>query len=84
MAWLSANVLLLAFIPSVGLEFFFIFSLIGFIAITVLTAPFSVDPPWRAQLKWFIVLGLLGFVYLAVSRILALLPPDIVPEVPGL
>jgi len=76
-AWLGTNVLLVAVVPSVGLESFFISSFAGFLAITVLTAPSSVSLPWRAPLKWFVGLGLVGFGYIAFRRILSLLPPEL-------
>lgn len=76
-AWLMFNVLLLSLVGSITLELFFISSFIGFLAITTLTAPFSVTPPWRARLRWLIALGLLGFGYIAIRRILSLLPPEV-------
>lgn len=73
-----ATVLALALLSSLSLELFFVVSLIGFLVVTELTAPFAVTPRWRARLKWFVLLGLIGFAYVVVRRILAILPPEVV------
>lgn len=76
-AWLLATVLVLALLNALTLELFFVVSLIGFLVVTELTAPFDVTPRWRARLKWLIALGLVIFGYIVVRRILAILPPGI-------
>ena len=73
-AWMSATVIVLALLGSLSLELFFVVSLIGFLVVIELTAPFGVTPRWRARLKW---LGLLGFAYVVVKRILEILPPGV-------
>lgn len=77
-AWMTASVLLLTLLQSLSLELFFVVSLIGFLVITELTAPFSVTPTWRARLKWIIGLGLLVFGYVVLRRILAILPSGVI------
>lgn len=77
-AWMLASLLALALLGEVTLELFFVLSLIGFLVVTELTAPFAVTPDWRARLKWFVLLGLVGFAYVVVRRILAILPPEVV------
>lgn len=76
-AWMLATVLGLALLEALSLELFFVVSLIGFLVVTELTAPFAVQPHWRRRLKWFIILGLVGFTYIVVKRILAILPPGV-------
>ncbi|WP_340099031.1 hypothetical protein [Salinibaculum salinum] len=76
-AWMLATLLLLALLGAFSLELFFVVSLIGFLVVTELTAPFAVRPHWRRRLKWFILLGLVGFAYIVVRRILAILPPGV-------
>lgn len=76
-AWMFAAALGLAVLGALSLELFFVISLIGFLVVTELTAPFSVRPQWRQRLKWFIVLGLLGFTYVVIKRILAILPSGV-------
>jgi hypothetical protein len=76
-AWMSAALVALALLESVSVELFFVVSLIGFLVVTELTAPFEVTPRWRARLKWLIGLGLLVFAYVVVRRILAILPPGV-------
>jgi len=78
LAWMLAAILALAALDSLTLELFFVVSLIGFLVVTELTAPFTVTPRWRARLKWLILLGLLGFGYIVIKRILAILPPGVV------
>lgn len=76
-AWMLATVLALSLLGSLSLELFFVVSLIGFLVVTELTAPFSVTPRWRSRLKWFILLGLVGFAYVVIKRILEILPPGL-------
>jgi len=72
-----AVVLLLVLLGSLSLELFFVTSLIGFLVVVELTAPFAVTPEWRARLKWLILLGLAGFAYIVIRRILEILPPGV-------
>lgn len=76
-AWCLGAVLVLVLLDSLTFELFFVVSLIGFLVITELTAPFAVRPAWRRRLKWLIGLGLLVFAYIVVKRILAILPPGV-------
>jgi hypothetical protein len=78
-AWMVAAVLGLVLLGSVSYELFFVLSLIGFLVVTELTAPFNITPTWRARLKWLILAGLLVFLYIVVRRILAILPPEVLP-----
>lgn len=77
LAWQLAAALLLVLLGSLTLELFFVVSLIGFLVVTELTAPFTVTPQWRRRLRWLIALGLLVFAYVVVKRILAILPPGV-------
>ncbi|WP_121820740.1 hypothetical protein [Halostella salina] len=76
-AWMLATILCLALLGSLTLELFFVVSLIGFLVVMELTAPFTVTPAWRARLKWIVGLGLVVFAYIVVRRILAILPPEV-------
>ncbi|AEH38925.1 hypothetical protein [Halopiger xanaduensis] len=78
-AWLLSVVLLLTVLDSLTYDLLFLFSLIGFLVVTELTAPVSVTPRWRQRLIWPIVLGLIGFTVLVVRRIVAILPPEVLP-----
>lgn len=77
-AWMLGVVLVLALLDALTLELFFVCSLIGFLVVVELTAPFAVTPRWRSRLKWLIALGLVVFAYIVVKRILAILPPGVV------
>ena len=76
-AWLLGSALVLSLLGSLTYELFFVVSLIGFLVVTELTAPFSVTPTWRSRLKWLIGLGLVVFAYIVVQRILAILPEGV-------
>ena len=69
--------LVLALLGSLSYELFFVVSLIGFLVVVELTAPFEVTPEWRSRLKWLIAIGLVVFGYIVVRRILAILPPGV-------
>ena len=75
---MSATIVALALLGSLSIELFFVVSLIGFLIVIELTAPFGVTPRWRARLKWLVALGLLGFGYIVIRRILEILPPGVV------
>lgn len=70
--------LVLVLLDSLNYELMFVISLIGFLIVTELTAPFAVTPDWRRRLKWLIGLGLILFGYVVVRRILAILPPGVI------
>lgn len=78
LAWMLGAVLLLSMVGELTLEAFFVVSLVGFLVLVELTAPFSVEPHWRTRLKWLIVLGMLGFGYVMMDRFLEFLPPGVV------
>lgn len=76
-AWMLGAVVVLVLLESLTLELFFVVSLIGFLVVTELTAPFNLTPRWRSRLKWLILIGLAVFGYIVVRRILAILPPGV-------
>ncbi|AFO59088.2 MULTISPECIES: hypothetical protein [Natrinema] len=78
-AWMIATVLVLTLLNALSYELVFVLSLIGFLIITELTAPFNVTPTWRRRLRWLILLGLAGFAVIVVRRILDILPPEVIP-----
>lgn len=73
-AWLLAALLALTLLEALSLELFFVVSLVGFLVVIQLTAPFNVTPRWRRRLTWFIAVGLAVFGYIVVKRILEILP----------
>jgi hypothetical protein len=76
-AWMLATVVVLAVVGSLSLELFFVLSLIGFLVVVELTAPVAVTPAWRRRLVWLVALGLLGFGYVVVRRVLEVLPEGV-------
>ena len=79
LAWMLGTILVLALLGSFSYELFFVLSLIGLLIVTELTAPINVSPPWRKRLRWLIALGLLGFGFIVIRRILEILPPEVLP-----
>ncbi|WP_226010841.1 hypothetical protein [Halomicrobium salinisoli] len=77
-AWMLAAVVGLAALGALSLELFFVVSLIGFLIVVELTAPFAVTPRWRRRLVWLVALGLIGFGYVVIRRILEILPPGVI------
>jgi hypothetical protein len=78
LAWMLGTALALALLESLTYELFFVVSLIGFLVIVELTAPFNITPVWRSRLKWLILLGLAVFGYIVVRRILEILPAGVI------
>ncbi|WP_254272346.1 hypothetical protein [Haloarcula marina] len=76
--WMLAAVVVLSAIGALTLELFFVISLIGFLVVVELTAAINVTPRWRSRLKWVILVGLLGFGYIVIRRILEILPPGLI------
>lgn len=69
--------LVLSALGALTLELFYVVSLVGFLVLVELTAPFTVEPYWRTRLAWLAVLGLLGFGYIMVDRVLDFLPSGV-------
>ncbi len=72
------TIILLAVLNTLSIELFFVLSLIGFLVVTELTAPFNVTPEWRSRLRWIIIAGLAIFGYIVVHRLLAILPEGLI------
>ena len=77
-AWMLGTLVVLAALGALSLGLFFVSSLIGLLVVVELTAAVDVTPTWRRRLKWLIALGLLGFAYVVVRRILAILPSGVI------
>ena len=79
LAWMVATIVVLTLLGSLSYELVFVLSLIGFLIVTELTAPFNITPDWRRRLRWLIAVGLLGFAVIVIRRILEILPPEVLP-----
>lgn len=77
MAWMLTTIVCLSLLDALSLELFFVVSLIGLLVVVELTAPFAVTPEWRSRLRWVILIGLLGFGYIVIRRVLAILPQGV-------
>jgi hypothetical protein len=77
LAWMIAAALVLSLLNTLTYELFFVTSLIGFLVVIQLTAPFRITPPWRRRLRWIMVLGLLGFALILIRRVLTILPSEL-------
>lgn len=69
---------LLAALGALSLDLYFVVSLIGFLVLVELTAPFNVTPTWRGRLKWVILAGLVVFAAIVVRRIIGILPEGLI------
>ncbi|MFB6284089.1 MAG: hypothetical protein ABEK59_09190 [Halobacteria archaeon] len=76
-AWMTAALIFLTLFGSLSLELYFVLSLLGFLIIVELTAPFNITIRWRKRLKWIIAAGILVFGYVVVKRVLEILPPGV-------
>lgn len=76
-AWMCTTVAALVLLGALSLDLFFVVSLIGFLVVIELTAPFRVTPRWRSRLKWVVLLGLVAFGMIVLRRILAILPSGV-------
>ncbi|WP_136592369.1 hypothetical protein [Salinigranum halophilum] len=76
-AWIVAALFVLVLLDSFSYELFFVISLIGLLVVTALTMPFRVTPTWQRRLRWVILVGLVGFAYVVIQRILEILPPGV-------
>jgi hypothetical protein len=77
-AWMLAAAVGLVLLDSLSYELFFFVSMIGCLIVVELTAPFNVTPRWRRRLLPVIALGLAGFGYIVVRRILEILPDGVI------
>lgn len=77
-AWMLGAILLLTLLSSLTGELLFVVSLIGFLVVVELTAPFRITPRWRKRLWVVIAIGLLGFGIIVIRRILQILPPGVI------
>ena len=77
-AWMLSVIVLLTALESLTLELFFVISLIGLLVVVELTAPFNVTPRWRRRLLPVIAVGLTGFGYIVIRRILEILPEGVI------
>jgi hypothetical protein len=66
---MSACLLLLAGLGALALDVFYILSYVGLLLASEFTAPLHVKPAWRRRLRWLLVGGGVGFVYVFVVRV---------------
>jgi hypothetical protein len=64
----------LSLLKSLSYELFFVCSLLVFLVMLEVTAPFNITPRWRRRLRVLAVLGLVVFGYIVVQRILGIVP----------
>ena len=83
LGWSLCALLVLVFSGLMVLELYFVVSLVGFLIIAELTAPVNISLGWRGRIRVFVVLGLLGFVYVLSLRALSALPPDALEQLLG-
>lgn len=77
-AWMLTTIVLLAVLNALSFEMFFLLSLMGFLIVTAFATPFNVTPEWHTRLRWLIAAGLAIFGYIAIRRIVGLLPFEVI------
>ena len=77
--WMGLAVVVLTTLGIFSLEGFFLWSVVGLLALADLTEPLAVRPPWRVRLRIVVFVGLLGFGLVITRRILLHIPPDLLP-----
>lgn len=77
LAWMLGAALLLTLLDSLTYDLFFVISMIGFLIVVELTAPFGVRPQWRRRLRWLIALGLVVFGIVIGWRMYQVLPAGV-------
>lgn len=60
-AWMLVTIVVLTAADALSLQSFFLFSLLGLLIVTDLTAPMNVRPKWRKRLRLVVVVGLVAF-----------------------
>lgn len=58
---------------NLDIEIFFVLNLIGFLVLVELTTPFHFKPEWKNRLKWVVLVGVTGFSYIVITKVLAIL-----------
>jgi hypothetical protein len=69
-AWTLITATILSIFGALSLTLSYVISFIGFLVLMELTAPSYIRLRWRARLKWFVLLGLVGLVWIQGTRIL--------------
>lgn len=77
LGWMMAALFLFVVLGLFSYELFFVSSLLGLLVMIRFTVPFRVTPTWQRRLRWVILIGLVGFGYIIVKRLLELLPPGV-------
>lgn len=77
LGWMLAVALVLAIFGSLSYTLFFVFTLIGLLIVSALTAPVSVSPTWHQRLRWLILFCLVGFGVIVYHRIVEILPREV-------
>jgi hypothetical protein len=76
--WMGMALILLTALDALTLDLYFFLSLIGFLVLVELSAPFAVTPAWRERLKWIIFVGLILFAGIVFRRIIEIIPSGLI------
>lgn len=72
-AWMFSVLALLVLFQSLNFEYFFVLCLIGFLIIVELSGPFTVRPEWRKRVNIVILIGVLIFGLIALTKVINIL-----------
>ena len=65
--------LALSLLDTLSLEKFFVGAFLAFLILLDFTDPINITSSWRKRLRWIVLLGILGFGYVFVRRVLSAL-----------
>nr|WP_252698787.1 hypothetical protein [Natronosalvus vescus] len=79
LAWMIGTIFVLSVLGSFSYTGFFSLSLLGLLVVTELTSPINVTPKWKGRLRWIILVGIAGFLFIVIRRIYMMIPPEVLP-----
>lgn len=79
LAWILVSTVGLSLLGLLSIDSFVVSAATGVLVVTELTRPARVSPAWHRQLRWLVVLALVGVAVVVGRQVLSLLPPGGVP-----
>lgn len=74
LVWLLGSLTVYTILDILSLVGYFVSSLVGLIVMTEFVAPLYTKPKWYSRLRWMIMLGMVAFGWVFVSRVMKTFP----------
>lgn len=71
--WMFIVLFFLVIGNNLDIEIFFVLNLIGFLVLVELTTLFHFKPAWMNRIKWVVLTGVIGFSYIVMKKVLAII-----------